>query len=536
MPYLVYSGNDGSILVQTAGHGFYRITTDRQLISYGNRYNINTSFLLPDSTTTFWAAQQGLGLTKYKLKDQTNFNILDQITEKDGVAQNYFLNILADKDQYVWIASTKGITIVKKNKSSGWLHEDVEISESGTAIPMSFSILRQDDQGNVWMNVEDKLIRFKKDEQALKPTSTQTVIESVLLLNQPTDWRARKDSFDGYANVPVNPILRPRENTISIIFNAINLTSSSTAEYSYRLLPNDTSWSSPIASNIVSFYRLSAGSYQFEVRSRIKGFEWSEPAGFSFRILKPFWETWSFRILVVFLAAALIAFVFRNRLNRIRERSEMRNQIREMEMKALKAQMNPHFIHNALNSIQSLIINDRSKEASYYISKFAKLLRQVLENADKNLITLDKELYSLQLYIDLEQLRMDMTVSYTEHIEEEIIPSQLKIPPLILQPFVENALWHGLSTSTGPKKIDLTILQDDKWITCEITDNGIGRKQAGQLKKMLPEGSLAKAVSITTQRLIDFNNEPGVEPVIFIDHGDDIQPTGTTVRIFIKRI
>jgi sensor histidine kinase YesM len=239
-------------------------------------------------------------------------------------------------------------------------------------------------------------------------------------------------------------------------------------------------------------------------------------------------------LLAILSASGLIVFIFRYRLKQLKTRSDMQNQIRELEMKALKAQMNPHFIHNALNSIQSLILNNQSTRASHYISKFAKLLRQVLENADKNLITLDKELYSLQLYVDLEKLRMNMDIDYSEQVDENILASEIKIPPLILQPFVENALWHGLSRKDGDKKITVTITEKESWIICEITDNGIGRKKAGESGKTFPEGSFSKAVNITTQRLADFNQSPGTEPVSFIDLVNNNEPAGTTVIVRIK--
>ena len=191
--------------------------------------------------------------------------------------------------------------------------------------------------------------------------------------------------------------------------------------------------------------------------------------------------------------------------------------------------MNPHFIHNALNSIQSLVVNNKNDEASRYISKFAKLLRQVLENSDKELVSLDKELYSLQLYVDLEKLRMNMDVDYNVNIDDSIIPSELKIPPLILQPFVENALWHGLSRKEGDKKIVLSISTKPGWIICEICDNGVGRKKAVDTYGMFPEGNLSKAVNIIRKRLVDFNQSPGTEPITFIDHGENGVATGTSV-------
>ena len=250
---------------------------------------------------------------------------------------------------------------------------------------------------------------------------------------------------------------------------------------------------------------------------------------FAFEIKKPFWETWWFRVAVILTAAALIVLIFRYRLKQLKTKSELQNELRELETKAFKLQMNPHFIHNALNSIQSLVVNNKNNEASHYINKFAKLLRQVLENSDKNLISLDKELYSLQLYVELEKLRMNMEVEYKVDVDEAIIPSELKIPPLILQPFVENALWHGLSRKEGDKKIVLSITTKLGWIICEICDNGIGRKKAVDSYATFPEGHLSKAVNIIRKRLVDFNQSPGTEPITFIDHEENDVAIGTSV-------
>jgi LytS/YehU family sensor histidine kinase len=159
----------------------------------------------------------------------------------------------------------------------------------------------------------------------------------------------------------------------------------------------------------------------------------------------------------------------------------------------------------------------------------------VLENSDQNLVTLEKELYSLQLYVDLEKLRMDMAIDYRVKIDDAITdPSQIKIPPLILQPFVENALWHGLSTKDGQKIIQLIIYQQPGWLICEITDNGIGRKKAAEHYQVFPEGHLSKALGIIRQRLSDFNQSKDKEPVSFIDLEERGQPTGTTVIVRIR--
>ena len=128
-----------------------------------------------------------------------------------------------------------------------------------------------------------------------------------------------------------------------------------------------------------------------------------------------------------------------------------------------------------------------------------------------------------------------MDIEYQEEIDESVSVTEVKIPPLILQPFVENALWHGLSSKDGKKSIKLSIKDQANWILCEIIDNGVGRKKAAETSKSFPEGTLSKAVQITTQRLADFNMSPEILPVRFIDLENEAgEPMGTKVIIHIK--
>lgn len=205
-------------------------------------------------------------------------------------------------------------------------------------------------------------------------------------------------------------------------------------------------------------------------------------------------------------------------------------------MKALKAQMNPHFIYNALNSIQALVANDKKNEGIHYIGSFSRLLRQVLDNSESNIISLDKELETIGLYIQLESLRLDMLLDYKKNIPENIVTDFEKIPPLILQPFVENALWHGLSRKEGEKEIIITVGLNADWLICDITDNGIGREKASELKNSPSAIHQSRGLDITRKRLIDFNDDELVAPIEFFDlYDDEKNPTGTRVTIRIKR-
>ena len=537
-PRIIYIEEDGSMLVQTLRNGLFLITPPGEINVLSRdmdfRLSIMNNSTGSENENTIWSAYQGKGVSEYSWKSNNVPKLLETITEKNGLPNNYILNLATDNEGKLWIATTKGITLMQRDSQQKWLHQDFEINAPNNKTPLSFTKLCRDENGNMWMNVQNKLLVFDTKNAGISPLVTKTMIEKILLYDKPTDWSLLADSLNSYRRLPADPVLKYNQNTLSITFNGLQYNDNSQLEYSYRLRPSDAGWSNPTLGNVVSFYQLNPGNYKFEVKSHIKGFEWSKPATFSFIIRKPFWETWWFRFLIILIAAALIVFIFRYRLMQLKTKTEMQNHLRELEMRALKLQMNPHFIYNALNSIQSLVINSRNNEASSYINKFAKLLRQVLENSDENLISLDKELYSLQLYVDLEKLRMNMDFDYEVLMDKDILDAEIKIPPLILQPFVENALWHGLSQKEGNKKITLNIHTMHDWLISEITDNGVGREKAKEQYESFPEGHLSKAVNIIRHRLIDFNQSSNPDPVSFIDLKQNGEATGTTAMVRIK--
>ena len=236
------------------------------------------------------------------------------------------------------------------------------------------------------------------------------------------------------------------------------------------------------------------------------------------------------------LAASIIVFVYSRRVKTIQRRANVRNQLYDLEMKALKAQMNPHFIYNALNSIQSLIADEKKSDAINYVGTFSRLLRQVLEHTDSNVVTLEKELQTLRLYIQLESLRLNMDLHYELAADDEVMTENEKLPPLILQPFVENALWHGLSRKNGEKRLKVFVSQEGDYLICTIEDNGIGRAMAAEFKKeSVREIYSSRGIDITIKRLTEFNKTRNA-PVLYNDLLDDNgNAAGTRVSVFIKK-
>ncbi len=179
-----------------------------------------------------------------------------------------------------------------------------------------------------------------------------------------------------------------------------------------------------------------------------------------------------------------------------------------LEQSMLRSQMNPHFLFNSLNSIKLYIINNDKKNAVHYLNKFSKLVRKILEASSQKEITLAEELETVELYMNIEDIRFSYEIDFKIRVDQDIDVHQVKIPSLILQPFLENALWHGLSSKEGVKKIDLHARKEEQgFIKISITDNGVGREAA----EIIKEGRVLKrksvGIDITKERLANFSKD-----------------------------
>lgn len=223
---------------------------------------------------------------------------------------------------------------------------------------------------------------------------------------------------------------------------------------------------------------------------------------------------------------------------------EINKMLAESQLMALRAQMNPHFVFNCLNSIQECIVTEKYTEASKYLNKFSKLFRMVLNNSGRNLVTIQEEMEVLELYLQLEQMRFEQSFSYKISIDEDLETEEILIPSMLLQPYAENALWHGLMHSPGKRKlqIDLRRISDDL-MECRIDDNGIGRRKSFDLKKMNSKSKRheSKGLQISSDRLALLQRQGQRAQVSITDkYNEGNHSTGTLVTIelstFLKNI
>jgi tetratricopeptide (TPR) repeat protein len=254
---------------------------------------------------------------------------------------------------------------------------------------------------------------------------------------------------------------------------------------------------------------------------------------------------WKWILVAFFLVTTLLAFIVYKNLALKRKNEKLQSQqkqaalqqhVTDLEMQALRAQMNPHFVFNCLSSINRFILKNETEAASDYLTKFSRLIRMVLTHSRQTFITLDEELEMLRLYLDMERLRFKDSFDYSIRFTNSIDAGAIYVPPMLLQPFAENAIWHGLMHKDGQRELEIELSVDDKTVTCMITDNGIGRARAAELKSKAAYKQKSMGLEITTQRLALLNINGNQQTFFTIEDltNDDGKAEGTQVILKIN--
>ncbi len=288
-------------------------------------------------------------------------------------------------------------------------------------------------------------------------------------------------------------------------FIAITFYQPQKVHYEYRLLGADNHWK--INTNgSVDYPSLPPGKYTFEVRAKKNNSDWSDTIQFHFTIKAPFWmENWFFVLFYSIGFTSLVLMIYfiirQKRIAQLRK-SEIQNQMVHLEQQALSALMNPHFIFNAINSIQEYLHQNDKLSANKYLSLFARLTRKNMEAVMKNVVSLEDELERLELYLNFEKLRFGDKLKYEINIPDDMEIEEFLIPPMVLQPFVENAIWHGLMPiEEGGQIFISTNMLDESNYQIMIRDTGIGIHTSYEIKKGQELTHISKGMKLTTERL-----------------------------------
>jgi ligand-binding sensor domain-containing protein len=333
------------------------------------------------------------------------------------------------------------------------------------------------------------------------------------------------------------------KNFITLTFSSIEFERPERLEYRYKMDGIDKDWVYVNHLNrTISYNDLEPGHYVFHASVRNADRSWStEGVNLAVSIIPAWWQTDLFKILSVLATVALAYFLVRWRIRAVRKQEQLKvsyeKELLELEAKALRAQMNPHFIFNCMNSIKSLIQKGEQEKSILYLTTFSKLIRTVFQNSDKREITLYDEIETCRLYTELESMRFGKKFSHEFNIDDKLDLKSIMVPALILQPFIENAIWHGIMSKEDGGFVSVTVNQTDHTILCIIDDNGIGREISQKNKFLSSDASHESKGEHLTQARLDLDNllNQRNASVRIIDKKDSsARSSGTTVILAFK--
>lgn len=461
-----------------------------------------------DNEGNIWLATLEAGIVKINIinKDSTSLTIFDQDVLTSGIDE-----LKIDKKGRVWFRKLNGAYVLDPKTMNIKSFE----KESGLLDLVDYNLIESNNR--VLLNGSTGLALI--DEKYLMPDTAANpfVVNSIKIFGREIYPEGEnKDQI----NLPYD------QNSIAIDFAAIDFLHNKKIRYSYKLEGLEKSeWTTSSVNRSTEFAHLAGGDYVFKLRASNQEGIWSKEKNLLYiHIETPFWKTKWFYALVVLVFLGLIALLYYYQLNR-------NKRISQLQLKALHTQMRPHFIFNCLSAINGQIIKSETVKASEFLTKFSRLMRGILENSTESWITLEQEIETLKLYLVMEGLRFDDRFSYKIDVEQGVDPSKTLIPSMILQPYVENAIGHGLLHKDGPGTVSIKFLKGEGNLKCIIEDNGIGRERSGQMKQLSKTERKSLGLQITSERLHLLQGSVGPE---FEDLKNEAgEPTGTRVIVML---
>ncbi|MBC7875045.1 MAG: histidine kinase [Ferruginibacter sp.] len=508
----------GYLWAATLQKGLYRIQysfANNKLTILANEHFLpgeNIRSLFEDLKGNIWVGTRYHGIYRFS-KNGTAAYTISNIDQGKGLASNWIINLAESANGDIWVESHQGLDKLIQQDSS---YKVFNFSRVNNFFGTVTSVVTGKDH-SLWLATYEGLVHITDGEME-KLAPLQVYITKI---------------FSPDSIYPLNgkQKLSYQHNQLQFEFSSPGFMNEKQVLYSYRLLgSNNTDWTQAANEHSVSYASLQPGEYRFEVRSMGWNGQWGKPATFEFTITPPFWQMWWFMVLCLLLFFAGLFWVVRRRVGMIRSKAVMKHKIAETEMMALRAQMNPHFIFNCINSIDALIQDNDKYRATVYLNKFAKLIRNILDSSKQNTVTLAKDLDTLKLYIELEQLRHENKFTAEIKAEDELLQDDYKVPPLIIQPFVENAILHGIRyREDNHGKLSIYVTKQPGSLKYIIEDNGVGRQPGNHAQKE----KLSYGIDMSNDRVKLFNNEEKAS-VVITDLYDNNKPAGTKVEVSLK--
>lgn len=468
--------------------------------------NNTISSLVVDRHNHLWIGSKA-GINYY---DGTTFSkiLIDGVFNSNNIC---FL--VLDKKDLLWIGTNSGIFVLDtreylRSKKARFRH--YTIFDGLPGMECNQNAVYNDHRGNVWMGTTEGVIKYDPNIKNFHADDFEPVthISGVRLFLKDTNWTRVTRLIDTVSLLPRDLQVNYQTTHFTFDYIGIKLSNPSSVRYKYMLEGFDETWSSATDANFATYSNLPSGKYTFKVIAGDVAGNWNkEPAVFSFEILPPFWTRWWFVMLCLLTGLFLLWAIYKVRVNEIRKKHqtqqlEYRSKLMLLEHQSLNSSMSRHFIFNALNSIQYYMDKEDKISAHKYLSRFARLIRMNLDSSMSDLVPASEEMNRLELYLQIELMRFEDKFQYTIHIAEDIDIESVEIPPMLLQPYVENSILHGILPSGKNGRIDVRVEYDaEQRIVFSIQDNGIGIEESRARKKQTRHPHVSRGTSIMAQRI-----------------------------------
>ncbi|HMH23599.1 MAG TPA: two-component regulator propeller domain-containing protein [Puia sp.] len=498
---------------------------------FGDSSSISSNYvnaIVGDKKGDLWMGTSAGGLCHYEVSTGK----FSTYTEKDGLLDNTVTSVVEDDAGNLWLGTGKGICRFSPQTRQ---FSNFDYPNS----PKSDRVV------TFYCKGKNGMLFFKSgnngltamDPALLRPNRyiPPIVITQFKLFNNP---RPLCDSPDGSGGKNLQTLaLAHDQNFFSFEFSALNYTDPAKNQYAYKLEGVDKDWVYSRTRRSADYTDVAPGAYIFRVKgSNNEGLWNNEGTAIKVMIYPPWWLTWEAWSLYILFSIVLLWMIDRRRRARLIEKERQRNLARELEMQALRAQMNPHFIFNCLTSINKFVLKNETDAASDYLTKFSRLIRMVLNHSKMPLISLEDELEMLRLYLEMEKLRFKESFVYGFDIDPKVDTACIFIPPLIFQPFVENAIWHGLMHKQSEGRLNIRLRVEKNILICTISDDGVGRSFAEGSTSKSAQKQKSMGIGITRQRLALINGglEDNEDDFRIQDLYLDGKPAGTRVILKIR--
>lgn len=494
---------------ENPNRGLYRINEDLSVDFWGKQEGLPMEIIndicLGRNDTIWFAGNKGVFF-----HTAGGFEVPEFMSSMPEI---YAERVLADQQGRIWIATLEGLflkangSIRKFNIHSGLIANDI-------------NCIYQDSRERIWIGTSGGITMIEPDNLPLEIDPPKVVIDEV---------RSEEHRLD---SIPASVAF---DQPLSISYTTISFFAPEEIKFQYKLLEG-SEWITT-TNRSLDLAEMRPGKYAIHLRAKKADSDWGSVFIHPIEITPPWWQTvWAITLGVILLGILTIGFIFL-RIRAFKRKAESRillnQELAELKMKVLQSQLNPHFIFNALNVIQGFMLENDMEASNLYLERFSRLMRMFLESSKNNIIILAEEIQLLTLFIEMEQLCYEGRFNYKMEVDERLKTDITLVPSMLIQPFVENAIHHGLLKKTGTGMLSISFHLKDKEIQCLIIDDGIGREKSRQLKQTFPREHISRGMQIIEEKIASQSLliESSIRLNISDLYEDDGQSAGTRVEI-----